>query len=477
MKTPLIVVMSGLLLAGGGAARQTGTKDRQASVTADASRQARASLLKAQLAAWQKIRGEEWTEAQRKKKEYDQYVRSLSSITPIDLNPTRVVDRSAAEAQQAAGRVEAADLIIKDVERRLTELGPAAPRQAHSTPWEAAVATLAEKEVENALLSDQQAAWQRIRADEWEAELRLKRVYEEYARQHPDYPVDRSGAEANVVVGRVEALDRFLAGTTNRLAALEPEIKAARAALKVPAGPAPLVEREYWDADKKIVKREYEFVLDSGRKIRQGKERVYFASGKLSYEATRKDNALDGSLIRYWENGQKFDTALYKAGSRYGEYAAFCSDGKPRTQGQFSDDRKVGAWKTYYTNGKLETEGSYPNESRTVEKVGAAVASKPDADKGLYYDWGTKVGPWKFYYVSGRKQREDVYDDDGSTTTKDGKLVGPSRTYYDNAANSLESESLPSGFTSWYENGQVKEKCPVNGKCRRWNQDGTEIKH
>jgi hypothetical protein len=240
MKTPLIIALSSLLLVGGSAARQTETKGREASVVAVAARQAQELRLKAQLAAWQKIRAEDWTEAQQKKKQYDQYARQ---------HPDYPVDRSLAEAQQASGRVEMVDRILKDIEQRLTRLGPAPARQSDLTPHETAVATLAEKEIEGALLSAQRAAWQSIRADEWEVELRLKREYEEYARQHPDYPVDRSGAEAGLAIGRVEALDRFLAATTRRLAALESEIKVARAELTVPAGlGGPCFARIRWTA-------------------------------------------------------------------------------------------------------------------------------------------------------------------------------------------------------------------------------------
>ena len=243
-----------------------------------------------------------------------------------------------------------------------------------------------------------------------------------------------------------------------------------------------LIFREYWDAEQKVLKREYQYFVDAkGEKIRHGRERVYFNTGKLSYEATRKNNALEGPMTRYWENGQTFDVATYKNGTRDGAYTAFHSDGKPRASGQFIGDRKVGAWKTYHGNGKVESEGAYPAKFYLVEPVHPlgsveSITLSAEANKGLYFDWGPKEGPWTFYYFSGRKKREEVYLND--STEKDGKLVGPRRDYFDNAANSLEWEAIPSGgTTSWYQNGQMKEKCPASGPpCRNWDEDGKEIK-
>lgn len=296
-----------------------------------------------------------------------------------------------------------------------------------------------------------------------------------------------------------------------------------------------LIEREYWDADKKVLKREYAYFLEPGHvggpaKIRNGMERVYYQSGKLSYEATRKDNELEGPMIRYWETGQQFDVATYKVGKRQGPYKAFHPNGTVRAAGQFIDDRKVGAWKTYHSNGVVESEGAYPDKAYAdeprgpgVPKLGLSEMPNTYANKGLYYDWGPQVGKWTIYYPSGKKQREETYGgpvsrrtyydndansmktedlrsssaswyengrkqteqamEEGRAVTKDDKKVLPQRTYFNNKANSPESEETPMGTATWYENGQMKMKCPpigpdrrYQGNCTSWNPDGTQIK-
>ena len=226
------------------------------------------------------------------------------------------------------------------------------------------------------------------------------------------------------------------------------------------------VFREWWDAAKTIVKREYEYIIDAkGEHIRNGFERVFYENSQLSYEGRRKGNNMEGPMTRYWANGQTFDISIYKGNSREGAYTAFYSDGKPRAEGQFIGGRKVGRWKTYYANGNLESEGDYPAAFYLVEPLGPGVPMNTEADKGLYYNFGPKVGSWTLYYGSGKKQREEGFDEGNKYL----------RTFFDNEANSPEWEADASGTKRWHDNGQIQEQCPAKGKCRSWDRDGKEI--
>ena len=237
-----------------------------------------------------------------------------------------------------------------------------------------------------------------------------------------------------------------------------------------------LVEREYWDAEKTVLRREYQYVMVAGQKVRHGFERRYYRSGVLEYEATRDQDALEGDMTRYWENGAKFDVARYTRNHREGPYEAFFHEGDPRAKGQFKGGRKVGPWTTWQGKGVKEAEGSYLPDFYTVESVPWENRSTDDVDKGLYYGIGARTGRWTYWYPSGRRRLEEVYGDDGGTTDASGALVGPRREWYDNEANSPMSERLPTGAsTSYHENGRLESRCDGRGSCERWNSQGERL--
>jgi antitoxin component YwqK of YwqJK toxin-antitoxin module len=239
-----------------------------------------------------------------------------------------------------------------------------------------------------------------------------------------------------------------------------------------------LVEREYWDPGKKVLKREYAYILAGGRKIRHGLEKRYFQSGSIEYEATRKLDVLEGTMVRYWANGQKFDESVYKDNVMEGPYQAFHDTGKERAKGQFKKGRKVGEWTTWHWTGHKESMGSYLSDFTLVENVPWDLKNTADVDWGLYHKLGVKTGHWWTYFPSGKKELEEIWGPNGESKTKDGELFGPRRTWYDNAANSPESEIIPGpggSSTEWYDNGQMRKKCPRGGKCQNWNRDGKEF--
>ncbi|MEI6243916.1 MAG: hypothetical protein WCQ64_02625 [Acidobacteriota bacterium] len=207
------------------------------------------------------------------------------------------------------------------------------------------------------------------------------------------------------------------------------------------------VFREWWDKEQKIVKREYEYVDQPGalpgyEKQRVGFERIYFENGKLQYEARRKENQLDGPMTRYWDTGAVADTVTYKMGARQGAFLAFDVHGKPVVEGQFLNDRKTGHWK-YYDNGVRWIEGDYAADGKQ-ESIPMRLINAPEANSGYEWELGAKTGTWTLYWKSGKKREETDHSPAAAFT----------RTYYDNAGNSRESECTKSGCRYWDSNGK-----------------------
>jgi hypothetical protein len=137
--------------------------------------------------------------------------------------------------------------------------------------------------------------------------------------------------------------------------------------------------------------------FDGKEKIRHGKETRWYDDGQtVEYAAFRRHGQFHGVMTRHWRNGQTFDTTTYVNGTKQGAYVSFWSDGKIRSRGQFSKNRKSGFWSYRLSDGSLEAEGTYYGKFSTII-VGCAKSATdiPDsADEGLNWECGNKFGTW-----------------------------------------------------------------------------------
>ena len=79
---------------------------------------------------------------------------------------------------------------------------------------------------------------------------------------------------------------------------------------------------EYYE-DGRAVKFLYECVGND----KDGKEELYYPSGKLNRVRNWKRGALDGEMIVYHSNGNVYIKGCYKKGSLIGEYAVYRDNG------------------------------------------------------------------------------------------------------------------------------------------------------
>lgn len=204
---------------------------REAAIVMGASTNAERQALGRLLTEWQERRTADWAEAQQQKRIYNQWVED---------NPNSTIHRSGALANEAVGRVEAADRLMGDITRRLDMLSGGESPPATRSPREAAVADLAAKQAEEQALASLVAKVQQRRAEDWAEEQQKKKQYDDYVRSlAPGTPIDpvatryhdRTAAEAQQATGRVETADWFLTDARRRLRALETDSEAARRAV------------------------------------------------------------------------------------------------------------------------------------------------------------------------------------------------------------------------------------------------------
>jgi antitoxin component YwqK of YwqJK toxin-antitoxin module len=87
---------------------------------------------------------------------------------------------------------------------------------------------------------------------------------------------------------------------------------------------------EYYE-DGRAVKFLYECVGND----KDGKEELYYPSGKLNRVRNWKRGALDGEMIVYHSNGNVYIRGNYKNGSLVGEYTVFKDNGDLLTIKQY----------------------------------------------------------------------------------------------------------------------------------------------
>jgi hypothetical protein len=173
-------------------------------------------LLQREIESWKETRIGEYEQALKWKR--------IVNARPDDAHPVR---REVADYHQSMGRVEAADGIIRDLERRLDQFEPATPPPAPQNDDE-------RNRAERDLLSSIQSHWQQIRNTDWEYAQQQKQIYNQVAAESPDWAVDRSGPEYHRASGRVEMTDRFLRELQKRMDTLGREIAEAAPPAEAP---------------------------------------------------------------------------------------------------------------------------------------------------------------------------------------------------------------------------------------------------
>lgn len=100
------------------------------------------------------------------------------------------------------------------------------------------------------------------------------------------------------------------------------------------SGHAKIAERtkmtEYYD-DNRSVKLHYECIGDK----KDGKEELYYPSGKINRTRNWSNGVLNGEMIVYYANGNVYIKANYKNGSLFGEYSVFKNNGDLLTIKQY----------------------------------------------------------------------------------------------------------------------------------------------
>ena len=135
----------------------------------------------------------------------------------------------------------------------------------------------------------------------------------------------------------------------------------------------------WFDANWQITTKEKgEFYRPAPKKMNTGYWIIdFYKSGQKQMEGFSTSDiplqeAFDGRVMYFHENGKPYHIANYKNGKLNGSRKVFYDTGELKEEGRYRDGKREGIWKTFLKGGKIESRGKYKN--------------------------GEKVGIWKTFY-------------------------------------------------------------------------------
>ncbi|PKP52213.1 MAG: hypothetical protein CVT92_10085 [Bacteroidetes bacterium HGW-Bacteroidetes-1] len=235
--------------------------------------------------------------------------------------------------------------------------------------------------------------------------------------------------------------------------------------------------------------------------------RDYYPGGKVKVEATYRKGVPEGIRREFDEKGEVVQSYIFRNGIIVGQ-------GIINAGGL-----KQGYWKEYYANGMLKSQGNYSNDKRVGEWEFFYPKGEPE-QKGSYNEEGKPIGKWFWYYSNGQLLREENYRNglrDGLMTEYDfnrnilakgdfiddkeegfwtiqngfqreeGEFIegyrnGLWKHFYEDGTLAFEGsfvEDNPNGkHISYYSDGKKQEEGSYimgrkNGEWKKWNEDGS----
>jgi antitoxin component YwqK of YwqJK toxin-antitoxin module len=198
--------------------------------------------------------------------------------------------------------------------------------------------------------------------------------------------------------------------------------------------------------------------------LMHGTHETFSDSGEIQIKENYKDGKLVGSKEYFsHENGESKSKGNYKDGKKVGLWEFYHENGESKSKGNYKDGKKEGLWEFYRENGNIWDRVTYRNDLMhgTLES---------------FYDSG-EIN-WRRDYKDGELHgRWESFFKDGKTNIlsnwKNGKELNQTRfTYYGSGKLRQKGEfkgDKPNGlYERFYENGQLKE----TGNYQDGKQDG-----
>ena len=214
------------------------------------------------------------------------------------------------------------------------------------------------------------------------------------------------------------------------------------------------------------LEREVDYVNNE----KSGKETYYYNNGTKELEANYKDAVLDGTFINYYKSGKVHKSTAYKDGTEHGQKQVFYKNGVLHNELTFKDGEKDGRVVWYYENGALDQAIHYDNGARNDDKLEVYI---PTSTGSLSLDaWLIKNLPIaRFTYKKGMTGPVVRRDSEGRLSYianyVDGLKTGITTYFHSNSRKKREVTWKNAAVGKNY----VKH---LNGKLTDWNKNGNK---
>ena len=209
--------------------------------------------------------------------------------------------------------------------------------------------------------------------------------------------------------------------------------------------------------------------LKSTGRIEQGKSvgiwTYYHEDGSILASGQETSGVKNGYWKYYYANGQLASEGNYLNGKAIGDWKYYHDNGNVSAEGNMNEGNKNGAWKIYYKSGQFKGETNYVNgegiyreyyEGGQLRTEGKIINDKHEGPWNYYLENGALEGTCN--YIHGKGLYKGYYDngilkmegnlENGSKVgiwklyNEDGTLAGYYKTFYENQAPVLQTDSI-----------------------------------
>lgn len=137
---------------------------------------------------------------------------------------------------------------------------------------------------------------------------------------------------------------------------------------------------------------------DQARK--QGKETLFYNSGKVKETNQYKDGMLEGTTFGYYPDGTRYYEVNYSEDEKNGSAKNYYLNGKLSSQGWYINGKLNGDWTEYNEQGDIVSITTYLNDEIYGTKLNFYPNGKPDDDETYRSGWLSSL---QLYDTSGNK--------------------------------------------------------------------------
>ena len=217
---------------------------------------------------------------------------------------------------------------------------------------------------------------------------------------------------------------------------------------------------DYYDENQTKKRSEGDYFY--GRE--NGTWKFWYRNGQLKEEANFIEGMLNGSVVYYYESGQKEKEGYFWYDKPDSLFQEWYSDGRLKSKGSFNRGMREGVWEYYYPDGTLW--------KREEVKNGVTYFKALNSREGKKLITNGK-GALVYYHDNGAIKEQ--------TSIENGLRNGESIEFFASGKKKVEGD-FTNGFASgewvyWYENGnkekvQTVKDSVLDGRSERYFQNG-----